>query len=56
MVPVDNIRSLTDFRHNAKQYVEQVQTTKSPLLLTVNGEASVVVHGNLRHSRNGFSS
>jgi len=35
--------SLTDFRHNAKKYVEQLQTTQAPLVLTVNGKAAVVV-------------
>lgn len=43
MVSIENIHSLTDFRHNAKKYVEQLQTTKSPLVLTVNGEAAIVV-------------
>ena len=42
-ISTQNIRSLTDFRNNAKQYVEQLQTTKSPLVLTVNGEAAIVV-------------
>lgn len=43
MVPLTNIYSLTDFRHNAKKYVEQMQSTKSPLVLTVNGKAAIVV-------------
>lgn len=43
MVSLQNIQSLTDFRHNAKKYVEQLQSTKSPLVLTVNGKAAVVV-------------
>lgn len=43
MVPLTNIYSLTDFRHNAKKYVEQMQATKSPLVLTVNGKAAIVV-------------
>ncbi|MGB3298013.1 MAG: type II toxin-antitoxin system prevent-host-death family antitoxin [Phormidesmis sp.] len=43
MVSLQNIQSLTDFRHNAKKYVEQIQTTQAPLVLTVNGKAAVVV-------------
>ncbi len=43
MIHVDNIRSLTEFRHNAKKYVEQLQTSKMPIVLTVNGEAAVIV-------------
>ena len=43
MVSLQNIQSLTDFRHNAKKYVEQLQTTQAPLVLTVNGKAAVVV-------------
>ncbi|MBE9063290.1 type II toxin-antitoxin system prevent-host-death family antitoxin [cf. Phormidesmis sp. LEGE 11477] len=43
MVSLQNIQSLTDFRHSAKKYVEQLQTTQAPLVLTVNGKAVVVV-------------
>jgi len=43
MVLLQNIQTLTDFRHNAKKYVEQLQTTQAPLVLTVNGKAAVVV-------------
>jgi len=43
VVSLKNIQSLTDFRHNAKKYVEQLQATQSPLVLTVNGKAAVVV-------------
>ncbi|MEO0645324.1 MAG: type II toxin-antitoxin system Phd/YefM family antitoxin [Cyanobacteria bacterium J06650_10] len=43
MVSLQNIQSLTEFRHNAKKYVEQLQATQAPLLLTVNGKAAIVV-------------
>jgi prevent-host-death family protein len=43
MISLQNIHSLTDFRRNASNYVEQIQETKAPLVLTVNGEAAVVV-------------
>jgi prevent-host-death family protein len=43
MINLDNIHSLTDFKRNASNYVEQVRETHSPLVLTVNGKAAVVV-------------
>lgn len=43
MVPLSNIYSLTDFRHNAKKFVEEIQTTKAPIVLTVNGKAAAVL-------------
>ncbi|NJR37786.1 MAG: type II toxin-antitoxin system Phd/YefM family antitoxin [Leptolyngbyaceae cyanobacterium CSU_1_4] len=43
-INLDNILSLTDFKRNASQYIEQVTTTHSPLVLTVNGRAEVIVH------------
>ena len=42
-ISVDNIKSLTDFRRNSKNYVEELQQSKQPMVLTVNGEAAVVV-------------
>jgi prevent-host-death family protein len=43
MINLDNIHSLTDFKRNASNYVEQVRETQSPLVLTVNGKAAVIV-------------
>jgi prevent-host-death family protein len=43
-ISLDNIQTLTDFKRNTKEYVERVKATKSPLVLTVNGKAEVVVH------------
>ena len=42
-VSLNNIRSFTDFQRNAKQYATQIQTDKTPVVLTVNGEAALVV-------------
>ncbi|NET61538.1 MAG: type II toxin-antitoxin system Phd/YefM family antitoxin [Symploca sp. SIO2E6] len=42
-INLENIQTLTDFKRNAKDYVERVKATKSPLVLTVNGKAEVVV-------------
>lgn len=43
MINLENIHSLTDFKRNSSNYVEQVRRSKSPLVLTVNGEAAVIV-------------
>ncbi|MDZ8236334.1 MAG: type II toxin-antitoxin system Phd/YefM family antitoxin [Nostoc sp. ChiQUE01a] len=43
-INLENIQTLTDFKRNAKEYVERIKSTKSPLVLTVNGKAEVVVH------------
>ncbi|MBJ7297512.1 MAG: type II toxin-antitoxin system Phd/YefM family antitoxin [Dolichospermum sp.] len=42
-INLENIQTLTDFKRNAKDYVEKIKLTKSPLVLTVNGKAEVVV-------------
>jgi prevent-host-death family protein len=43
VIDLRNIHSLTDFKRNANAYVEQLQATQLPLVLTVNGKAAVVV-------------
>jgi prevent-host-death family protein len=43
MITLDNIHSLTDFKRNTSAYVEKMKDTKAPLVLTVNGEAELVV-------------
>lgn len=40
---VEKIRSLTDFRRHTKEYVAGLQANKLPMVLTVNGEAVIVV-------------
>lgn len=40
---VENIRSLTDFRRHTKDYVDKLRESNAPLVLTVNGEAALVV-------------
>ncbi|WP_310482936.1 type II toxin-antitoxin system Phd/YefM family antitoxin [Chamaesiphon sp. VAR_48_metabat_403] len=42
-ISLKNIHSLTEFKRNANVYVEQVCTSQSPLVLTVNGKAVVVI-------------
>ena len=43
MFSLQNIHSLTDFKRNANTYIESIRSTKAPIILTVNGEAAVVV-------------
>lgn len=43
MVNLHNIHSLTEFRQNAKRYAEQIRSGAAPLVLTLNGEAALVV-------------
>lgn len=43
VISVDYIRSLTDFRRHSKDYVEELQASQKPMVLTVNGEAALVV-------------
>jgi prevent-host-death family protein len=43
MISVKNIQSLTDFKRNSAEYVKDLKKTKSPLVLTVNGKAEIVV-------------
>lgn len=44
MISLNNIHSFTQFQRNAKTLADQVRETQSPLVLTVNGEASLVIH------------
>jgi PHD/YefM family antitoxin component YafN of YafNO toxin-antitoxin module len=42
-IDLKDIRSVTDFQRNAKTHVARLKRTKAPMVLTVNGSASVVV-------------
>lgn len=43
MVELNNIRSLTDFQRNVKEHIKRLKKTGKPEVLTVNGQAEVVV-------------
>src|SRR5262245_4164357 len=43
MIQVQNIRSLSDFQRNAKSHIRRLKKTGEPEVLTVNGQAEVVV-------------
>jgi prevent-host-death family protein len=38
-----DIHSLTDFKRNTNDFVKQMKETKTPVVLTVNGKAELVV-------------
>lgn len=43
MIELDSIHSLTEFKRNTPQFMEKMKETHSPLVLTVNGRAELVV-------------
>ena len=43
MIELKNIHSLSDFKRNAKEFIERIKATKSPIILTINGKAEVVI-------------
>jgi prevent-host-death family protein len=38
-----DIRSLSDFKRNSREFLEQMRETGNPVILTINGKAEVVV-------------
>jgi prevent-host-death family protein len=43
MIKVEDIQSLTDFKRNTARYLKRIKRSKSPVVLTVNGKAELVV-------------
>ena len=43
MVHLDDIRSLTEFQRNAREHIKRLKRTGRPEILTVNGQAEVIV-------------
>jgi prevent-host-death family protein len=43
MIDLREVRSVTEFQRNLKDYVGQLRERKTPLVLTVNGRAELVV-------------
>lgn len=43
MIELKNIRSLSDFQRNAKAHIRRLKRTGQPEVITVKGEAAVVV-------------
>jgi PHD/YefM family antitoxin component YafN of YafNO toxin-antitoxin module len=44
MINFDNIHSFQDFERNAQGYVDQIRDRKEPIVLTINGEAALILH------------
>ena len=40
---VKNIKPLTDFRNHIKKYIEELNTTKKPIILTQHGKSAAVL-------------
>ena len=40
---VNNIRPLTDFRNNMKEYIKELNRSKKPILLTQHGKSAAVL-------------
>ncbi len=43
MLNIDDVRPLSDFQQNASEHIERLKQSGQPEVLTVNGEAEVVV-------------
>jgi prevent-host-death family protein len=43
MINITNSHSLTDFQRNAKGFIDGLNETKEPVLLTVNGKVQAVL-------------
>ena len=43
MIDLREVRSVTEFQRNVKQYVSRLKRRRTPLVLTVNGRAELVV-------------
>jgi prevent-host-death family protein len=43
MIDLREVRSVTEFQRNLKGYVGRLKETKTPLVLTVNGRAELIV-------------
>lgn len=43
MIDLREVRSVTDFQRNLKDYVGRLKEKKHPLVLTVNGRAELIV-------------
>jgi prevent-host-death family protein len=43
MLDLREVRSVTEFQRNLKDYVGRIKKKKTPLVLTINGRAEIVV-------------
>jgi prevent-host-death family protein len=47
----NDIRSLSDFKRNSREFLEQMRETGNPVVLTINGKAEVVVQDAASYQR-----
>ena len=50
-IKVENIHSLTDFQRNAKAHIRRLKKSGRPQVLTVNGQAELVVQDAASYQR-----
>ncbi len=43
MIDLNNIRSLSDFQRNTREHIQRLKETGKPEVLTVNGQAELIV-------------
>ena len=51
MIKPEDVRSLTDFQRNTRAHVERLKQTGRPEVLTVNGQAELIVQNALAYQR-----
>lgn len=51
MLDLRQIHSLTDFQRNTKKYVTQLQESTKPVILTINGEAALVIQDAISYQK-----
>lgn len=51
MIDLREVRPVTDFQRHAKEYVGKLKRSKTPLVLTVNGRAELVVQDAASYQR-----
>jgi len=44
MIDLREVRSVTEFQRNLEDYLARLKKKKTPLVLTVNGRAELIVH------------
>lgn len=51
MIELANVRSLSDFQRNTKQHLQRLRKSGKPEVLTVNGQAELVVQSAQAYQR-----
>ena len=51
MVRLDNIQSLTEFQRNTRKHIKRLKRTGRPEVLTVNGQAELIVQDAMSYQK-----